>query len=228
MRIIAFITAVLAVLAVTVPALAQTTAASTSIINTEPSLKEKFYLGGGFQLDIPSFKTYDETIEGEDVDVNDFDNTWGLQLKAGYFVNDYLAIEGLFQYHRNFEWKSDEYSDPVLGTVSGKIEVSGFSLSVNAKGFLPLGQFRPYAVAGLGYARGKAKGTGTYDPPVGPTVSYSESETDSGPMGRIGIGCDVLFNDSFGLEGEVAYNIGMSDIDYVRFVALSAGVLIVI
>ena len=228
MRIITVLIAAVAALAFVLPAPAQTAAGSSSIVNIEPSLKEKFYMGGGFQLDIPSFKTYNETIEGEDVGVNDFDNTWGLQLKAGYFINDYLAIEGLFQYHRNFEWTSDEYSDPVLGTVSGKIEVSGFSLSVNAKGFLPLGQFRPYAVAGLGYARGKAKGTGTYDPPVGPTVSYSDSETDSGPMGRIGIGCDVLFNDSFGLEGEVAYNIGMSDIDYVRFVALSAGVLIML
>ncbi len=206
------------------PAMAQS--AKNSIINTEPSLAEHWYLGGGFQLDIPNFKTQYITIEDEDdLGVNDFDNTWGLQLKAGYYILDYLAVEGLFQYHRKFEWESDSFSDPVLGTVSSKVEVSGFDISVNVKGILPLGIFRPYAVAGLGFMRGKAKATGTYDSPWLPEVSYSESESDSGPMGRIGIGCDVFVSESFGLEAEIAYNAGMGDIDYARFTAISAGVI---
>jgi len=218
--------AALALLCFITPAMAQST--KTSIFNTEPSMAERWYLGGGFQLDIPSFKTYNEVVDGEDIDVDDFDNTWGLQLKAGYYILDYLAIEGLFQYHRKFEWESDSYSDPDLGTVSGKIEVSGFDFSVNVKGILPFGIFRPYAVAGLGFMRGKAKATGTYDSPWAPPVSYSESESDSGPMGRIGIGCDVFVSESFGLEAEVAYNAGMGDIDYARFTALSAGVIILL
>lgn len=226
MRKCCFLPAILAVIFFMTPAMSQTT--GNSIFNTEPSLKEHWYLGGGFQLDIPSFKKYDETIEGEEVDINDFDNTWGLQLKAGYNILDYLAVEGLFQYHRKFEWESDSYSDPVLGTVSGKVEVSGFDFTVNVKGILPLGIFRPYAVAGLGFMHGKAKATGTYDPPGWPAVSYSESETDSGPMGRIGAGCDLFVGNNFGLEAEIAYNAGMGDIDYARFTALSAGVVILL
>jgi len=218
--------AVLAVICSVTPVMAQST--SSSIINTEPSLAERWYLGGGFQLDIPSFKDYNETVDGEDIDVNDFDNTWGLQLKAGYNILDYLAVEGLFQYHRKFEWESDDYSDPDLGTVSGKVEVSGFDFSVNLKGILPLGIFRPYAVAGLGFMRGKAKATGSYDSPWTAPVSYSENQSDSGPMGRIGIGCDVFVAENFGIEAEIAYNAGMGDIDYARFTALSAGVIILL
>jgi len=199
-----------------------------SLFNPVPELKQHWYLGGGFQLDIPNFKAYSETVDGEDIDVNDFDNTWGLQLKAGYNILDYLAVEGLFQYHRKFEWESDSYSDPDLGTVSGKVEVSGFDFSVNLKGILPLGIFRPYAVAGLGFMRGRAKATGTYDSRWTGPVSYSETQSDSGPMGRIGIGCDVFVSDNFGIEAEVAYNAGMGDIDYARFTALSAGVIILL
>jgi opacity protein-like surface antigen len=218
--------AALALICFITPAMAQST--SSSIINTEPSTAERWYLGGGFQLDIPNFKTYNEVVDGEDIDVDNFDNTWGLQLKAGYYILDYVAVEGLFQYHRKFEWDSDSYSDPVLGTVSGKIEVSGFDFSVNVKGILPLGIFRPYAVAGFGFMRGKAKATGTYDSPWAPPVSYSESQSHSGPMGRIGIGCDVFVSENFGIEAEVAYNAGMGDIDYARFTALSAGVIILL
>jgi opacity protein-like surface antigen len=219
--------AVLALICFVTPVMAQST--SSSIINTEPSLAERWYLGGGFQLDIPNFKTEYVTVEGDDdLGVSDFDNTWGLQLKAGYNILDYLAVEGIFQYHRKFEWESDNYSDPDLGTVSGKVEVSGFDFSVNLKGILPLGIFRPYAVAGLGFMRGKAKATGTYDSPWTAPVSYSETQSDSGPMGRIGIGCDVFVSENFGIEAEVAYNAGMGDIDYARFTALSAGVIILL
>jgi len=217
--------ALLAVIFLITPAMAQSK--KNSIFNTEPSMEERWYLGGGFQLDIPIFKTYNEVVDGEDIDVDDFDNTWGLQLKAGYYILDYLAVEGLFQYHRKFEWESDSYSDPDLGTVSGKVEVSGFDFSVNVKGILPLGIFRPYAVAGLGFMRGKAKATVTYDSHWGP-VSGSESQSDSGPMGRIGIGCDVFVSENLGIEAEVAYNAGMGDIDYARFTALSAGVIILL
>ena len=59
----------------------------------------RFYIGGGLQYDIANFREGDDWI----VDDWELENTWGLQLKGGYFVLDYLAIEGLFQYHHNFK-----------------------------------------------------------------------------------------------------------------------------
>ena len=191
----------------------------------------QWYAGVGVAYNIERFTGDLESyyVEGGSEDA-DFDNTWGLGFKGGYFLTDFLAVEGLFQYHHEFEWSETlHWGGPFVQDVKGTATVKGYDFTVNGKVFLPpkvlpIPQLRPYAVLGLGYGRFKAewdvKATGA----VSATV-YSESVTESGPFGRFGIGSDFFFNKNIGVEAEIAYNIGFGDLDNGRIIILSAGVV---
>ena len=209
-------------------------------------LAKRFYIGGGFHYDIANLDAnvtvvdyFGYTAEGN----TDFDNTWGFDLKGGYFFSEIFALELLFQYHDNF--KASDSFDPF--THSGHFwdesgdysaELTVYDFTVNGKVYLPLNNtiFKPYGVVGIGIMIAKVKWDAaiydwdSYGIDYSQSVEYSGSENKVKPCGRIGAGCDVFFNQNFGLEAEVAYNSGFGSFDFeedldVAFTSLSIGAL---
>ncbi len=188
----------------------------------EFQLSERVYVGGGFLYDV-------ERFGGEWADI-DFENTWGLDFKGGYIINEYLALEGLFRYHHEFKKEETVNADFGFGFggVSGgyKATIKAYDFSVNAKAMLPLGALRPFVVAGLGYARfkgelsvdGNARG---YQFPA----LLAESETKSGAFGRVGAGAMYFVSENVGVEGEIAYSKGFGDLTDAQIVSFNVGLL---
>jgi len=201
-------------------ALAQTTA---SKLKDLPSAEKKWYAGAGLMLAINHID-YGEDYEGEYVKWDDFDNSWGLNLKAGYFPIKYLAIEGNFGYAHKFD-SSIDYTDPIYHVdVSAEAKVKVMTFTVNAKGYpLPQGMFRPYGLLGLGYGRAKAdysaSASGWGDLDIG-------SDTFTGAIFRIGAGIDFFFSEKFALEAEVIYNRGTGDLSDIPVTQVGANALL--
>ena len=186
------------------------------------------YVGGGLLYSIERFG--DDVTDGDDIlGEIDFENTWGLFAKGGYFVSDLVAIEALARYHH--EYKADQSGSMDLGYGLGgaseqvSVKVKEFDLTLNVKGFLPVsGQFLPYGVLGAGYARFTTDLDDSFQG-LGQDETVSESETDSGPLARIGAGCDYFFSDNIGVEGEITYNRGFSDIKGADFIDITIGAI---
>ena len=195
------------------------------------NLPGRSYVGVSPMLAIERFKSDWTEVDTEDSAYNiDLDNSWGLNLKGGYEVNEYLAVEALFQYFHTFEQPEREYFDDAgwgLGGMDVEAEVSakGYTFTLNAKVMLPIEKIRPYAVAGIGFARYKLEAKVKAATPYGMLEAESTSDTESGPYARVGAGCDYFFTDKIALQVEAAYHAGMKDISAARIVTLSAGIL---
>ena len=191
-----------------------TTTTGTGMVTTKPKkcdLSKRWYFGGGLNYAFENFK--DELSEV------DWDNTWGLDIKAGYFFTDYFALEFMFQYLNEFEYKESGY---YWGYYDYKATLTGYNFTLNGKAFIPLdGIFRPYGVLGLGYANGELK-----EKLSDAWGTYTYTDKNSGLFGRIGAGADVFLSEQFALEGEVSYNIGFGDIDNIRYTSLALNALV--
>jgi opacity protein-like surface antigen len=188
------------------------------------------YVGGGALYSIERFNSDVTSIDDEDESLDlDFKNSWGVFAKGGYFLLDFVAVEALARYHHEYKASESENVDFGLGfggvDVSGDFKIKGYDLTLNAKGYLPLdAPIKPYGVIGGGYGRFKA----TVDlsaSAMGISASDSESDTESGPLARIGGGCDVFLSDNVGLEVEASYNKCFSDLEGIKFVDVTLGML---
>jgi len=210
----------LLVLSAAVPAARAQVSASPAKAGDIPSAEGKFYIGGGPLLAINHID-YNLDYEGEFVKLDDFDNSWGLDFKAGYFPIKYLAVEANFAYAHKFNSSMEWNIPPVTGDADFDVRVMTFT--VNAKGYpLPEGMFRPYAIAGLGYGRAKADytvKTRFLDFDLG-------SDTFTGAIFRIGAGIDLFLSEQFALELEAIYNRGSGDLSDIPITQVGANALI--
>ncbi|HOO76894.1 MAG TPA: porin family protein [bacterium] len=214
------VTAALALLTAGASAVpAQTQPAKAKI----PSAEKKWYVGAGLMLAINHID-YGEDYEGEYVKWDDFDNSWGLNLKAGYYPIKYLAVEGNFGYAHKFS-SSVDFTDPVTHiSASADADVKLMTFTVNGKGYpLPDGMFRPYAILGLGYGRAKADYSGDIS---GWGSLDLGSDTFTGAVFRGGVGLDVFFSEKFAVEAEVIYNRGTGDLGDVPITQIGANALL--
>jgi len=151
-----------------------------------------------------------EDIREEIFDKSDFSNTLGFNLRGGYRLHPNLATE------LEFEWL-DEFE--LENTSAAEASIEGvWSLTANAKGFISTGRFQPFLIAGLGY----------YD--VGDTSDsgITSDLPDKGGFGvRAGMGFDFFITDHIALDLEGTYNFGTSDIDDLRYLSFSWGIMVV-
>jgi len=158
----------------------------------------------------------------------DFDDTWGLNVKAGYKFNRYVAAELALDYLPNFKWS---VATRVGGTpLSGELTVDVMAWTISAK-ISPFDsqKIKPYFVVGGGIMHASADatvsipGASAYG-----DISYSSSDDETDLCGKIGLGVDFFVTDqvSLGLEG--AYFAGFNDLDIIgfrpRFYTVTAGV----
>ena len=196
------------------------------------SLGEDFtgviYLGGGVSYTIPDFDDDwgDDAVQTVNVSgySMDLDNSVGAYIKGGYFLSEFVAIEGLFQYlgEMTSEQAKAEWQDDV--------SIKGITLTVNAKGYLPgdMGSFMPYGVLGLGLGRFEYDGI-IKEGTTAPDPSFaSENDDYTGLFLRGGGGCTVMVAENVGLEAEVTYGLGTGDIDVAKMITVTGGIIIIL
>ena len=220
------------------------------------ALAGRFYVGAGALYDFSFFDVEPFTLShiwivgssvkswSTEID-RDPDNSFGFNLKAGYYIMEYLAVELLFQYHFKFEydgegslsgWPASNVYFEDTEEING--EYKGYDVTLNGKGYLLTGDVRPYGVVGLGYMSFKREQDQdysglkryyytSYTTTIRTSSSHHYSDDLSGFCARVGAGCDYFLTENLGLEAEVAYNMGFSDVDAVRFLGANLGVLYV-
>lgn len=189
----------------------------------EVAWKGGIYLGGGFTY-------YAEHFRGGLGHI--LHNSRGFSVRGGYLVSKHVSLEALFQYYDEFRHRRDVARPEWWHLVSNSNElpeskyletvtVSGFDITVNAKGYIPLGYVRPYGLIGLGFGRSKLK---VKEEEYNATSAvYSETEIWTGCLGRTGIGCDLRIIGGIGVNVEIAYNTGFGDLDTLRFISAGVG-----
>ncbi len=178
-----------------------------------------FYIGVGGSY---AFEDYDvDELENEleefasDSDV-DFDNTWGVNLKVGYHLKNWLSLEFDFDYLSAFE--VDEEVDVLGVAVDLDADVDVMTYMAVAKFTCVLEPVKPFVVVG----------GGIMDTDVDAKVSAigysdSDSESESDTCAKLGLGVDFFAtsNVSIGLEG--SYVRGFGDLDEVRYFNVTLG-----
>jgi opacity protein-like surface antigen len=190
----------------------------------EIARKGGMYFGGGFNY-------YAEHFRGSLGGI--LHNTRGFNVRGGYCFSEYFSLEALFQYYDEFRHRKDVTRPEWWHLVTDgdnlpeseyleTVTVSGYDITVNAKGHIPLGYVRPYGLIGLGFGRSKLKVK--EEEYSEPSASYSGTENWTGCLGRAGAGCDLRIIGGLGMNVEIAYNSGFGDLETLRFISATAGV----
>lgn len=180
-----------------------------------------FYVavGGSYafeDLDV-EYDLYDEDGQpmagGGDVDLDD---TWGLSLKAGYHVNDWLSVEFAFDYLSEFDGddRRDVDGDPL--DLDAELDVMTYMGVL--KFTCPLEPLKPFIVAGGGLMDADPDVTASWR-----GASDSSSESDTGACAKLGLGVDYFWTQSFAIALEGSYVWGFGDVDEIQYFIVTAG-----
>ena len=157
---------------------------------TTPVYAEDVYVGIGGTY---AYENFDAGV--------DYSNTEGLNLKAGYIINDNLAIELNYDYLQDFKYSGEIIS----ATADVETLILAVKISTGEK-------VKPYIVGGLGVMRGEL------------TASTGQSESETDMCAKSGVGVDYFVTDdvSVGIEG--AYVWGFNDLEGVEYTQIICGV----
>ncbi len=149
----------------------------------------------------------------------DYDDSPGLNLKAGYQFNRLFAVEFLFDYFFGFD--TDQ-----------TISIEGHPIKFSAEGelmtFIVAGKLspdmgsttvRPYVTAGLGWMDAELDADISS---LGYAIQKNTSDSDF--CGKVGIGVDFYATKNVSLGIEASYINGFGDVDNIRYTNLNAGV----
>jgi hypothetical protein len=124
----------------------------------------------------------------------DFGNTLGLNARAGYRLNEYWALEGIYEYGDDFG----------AHQVAPGARIRTNSGTVNAKLLLPLGRFQPYLEGGVGALGASANGGLRH-------TSWNVDGTNF--AGRFGGGVDLYATENIALYLDTAYTMPIGDVN---------------
>ncbi len=190
----------------------------------------RWYVGGGLHYSIENFRNK----------LGDYnlDDTWGINVNIGYIALDYLAFDLRFQYHNQFKAKESGTTSHLYVSGTGEfsmqqgnydhtVTLRAYDFTLNIKGRYPMDNIVPYAVVGTGILHGKVKEEYSFNPYSWFAAPFYEtySESMSDMCMRFGAGGDFLFSDNFGINFEIAYNIGYGSVSNIRFTTANIGVV---
>jgi hypothetical protein len=134
----------------------------------------------------------------------DFENTYGLNLRAGYRWHPNMATE------LEFEWL-DSFELDQTASSGGVGEV--WSVTANQKAFLSTGRFQLFGIFGMGaYGAADAEAAGVNTDPQGTGFGF-----------RGGAGFNLYINEHFGLNLEGVYNWAVGSMSDLRYTSFSWG-----
>ena len=148
-----------------------------------------------------------------------FGDSYGFNFRGGYRFNDYLAIEGLFEYMDDFGHSRTSANERVKASAS--IQTNNFSLQT--KVIIPTGmsQFQPFLSGGIGFLN--ANGAGKLR--VGSaTVEDRRAPSATEFAGRVDGGVDYFFTPEVSAFVGAGYVIPTDQLSDLSYISLSAGV----
>jgi opacity protein-like surface antigen len=177
-----------------------------------------FYIGIGGSYALEDFDVdYVVEVQGTARIVDmDFDDTWGLNGKVGYHVNDWASFEFDFNYLSEFEAEESLVVLDIPVDEDGKVDITTYMAL--AKFTCVLEPVKPYIVAGGGImdADFDAKASA-----LGESASDSKSETDT--CAKFGLGVDFFAAKSISIGLEGSYVWGFGDLEKISYYNLSLG-----
>ena len=146
--------------------------------------RDGFALGAGASFAVEDF----------DDDGIDFDDAGAVNAFASYRFHPHFAAEARFEQTFNFDGNAGP----------NDVDVDIWSLTANVQYFILTEQFQPYI--GLGFGIGQADVD--VDTPFG-----SDSDTTTDPLARFSVGLDSYVTRNVVIGAEVAYNLGIDDLN---------------
>lgn len=179
--------------------------AALSVSHTSYAREGGAYIGIGGSFAIDDFNTDDFEDRAVPIAVN-IDDTWGANVKLGYHVNEFFAVEAVFDYWSSFETSEAIIFPTMRGAAStaefisqdGELDVMTFMLA--GKFCWPGRAIEPYGIVGAGVMHSK------WDRKLG-GAGGSVSSSDTGGCAKVGVGIDYFLSDhwSLGLEGGTTF-----------------------
>jgi len=148
-------------------------------------------------------------------DLPDFGDSVGFNARGGYRFNDFLAIEGLYEY-------MDDFGSSVTlnNRATGHIDIQTSNFSVLGKLILPTGsRIEPFIDGGVGFLNANANAD--FDTR---RAHISGDKSDTEFAGRIGAGVDVWLTDHIAAYIDSGYVMPTSDLSDLRYFSLGGGV----
>jgi opacity protein-like surface antigen len=166
----------------------------------------------------------------------DFSDSWGVALGAGYRLNRWLAFEGTFDILTGFDVLA-ELEPPVPPGLPNPAPLSldGGSFTANVKGYLPwFGRLEPFGVVGIGGAWRRLRTAYKTGEDCGPapapifyscTDKYTELGSSGGFIARFGGGVDFWLTEHIALTIGATYNVLTGDQEDLPYTNLAWGVI---
>ena len=155
----------------------------------------------------------------QDIEDASVDDSRGFQFRGGYRFNDYLAVEGEFDYLDRFDMKIPTI--PSIGT--GRVSVDVGLVTANAKAYLPLGRVQPYAILGAGAMWADLRTSYPVGWVCGPwwcSIAYARLDNSTAFVLKYGVGTDIHIDDTWAITLDVTYVqpfASIEDLNYVSF-----------
>lgn len=143
----------------------------------------------------------------------DFSDSWGIQGRIGYQVTGIFAVEGALEWIDGYTWSGhyNFYGVPSYASIKANVQFA----TLCGRLMPPIGElwwFRPYLIVGGGIMNAEIESDARFN---GKPQSFSNTETH--PMGKVGVGMDFYLNKdlSVGLEGYYCW--GFQEVDELQF-----------
>jgi opacity protein-like surface antigen len=183
------------------------------------SAGKNVYLGIGGSYAVEDFQHDDIDFDDTFSVKVDFDDSWGLDLKCGFHVNDFISLEAVYNHCAEFNTDESLSESTTVDstTVGGNIAVEG-GLDINTvmlagKLSVPW-KIRPFIVAGAGLMHAGLRGEVTASVSVdgvSESVYVSDSDSDTQGCAKFGGGFDFFATDNVSVGVEGSYVFGFDD-----------------
>lgn len=158
------------------------------IVNPSYAIDPGFYVGAGGVYSKLDFDIRDE-----------FDSTIGINLKAGYRVNDICSWELSFDHLPGFNWKNPTN----YKSLKAKVNINTIMIVSKIAPDFGLYSVKPFIMAGLGLMHSKLKIEDTNN-----TKGFYASAYEINPCFKLGAGVDYFVKDNMALNAEISYVLG--------------------
>ena len=144
-----------------------------------------------------------------------FGDSVGFNARGGYRFNDFLAVEGLYEYMDDFGTSVFVNNHQV-----GHVDLYTNSFSLLGKVILPTGtRLEPFLDGGVGFLNANANANLTTR-----NLNASGGESDTEFAGRVGAGLDVWITDHIAAYVDSAYVMPTSTLSNLRYFSLGGGI----
>jgi opacity protein-like surface antigen len=152
--------------------------------------------------------------------VDDFkvDDSYGLNLLAGYRFDSHLAAEAQFEWASGFDTQVIQTA-PTRDENAGDIDIASYTFTVNGKAYLLTGRYQPFALVGAGIMTAKVKTKDTRN------LNLNGTDTQTGFAARFGGGIDLYATDNIVVTGGIGYVLPMGDVKNLDYVSFNLGAM---